>query len=548
MSEPLVVIQARTGSARLPGKVLLPLGGYPSVVLTAKRAANRGHRVVVATSVEKSDDALCELLSEAAIPFVRGSLHDVLGRYLEVAKDLADDDWLVRLTGDNVFPDGEFVGELLDAANSAGGPYLGTHSPLDGLPYGMSAEAVKVGALREVAPTAGGIEKEHVTLAVRRRIASDLFQPANGMALGHLRCTMDTFKDYVTLQKVFAAVDDPVNERWDNLCEILGNLESTPRFRIPYSLKNGRVRGRLTLGTAQFGLPHYGIANQVGQPSASAVRAIVERAIEHGVTTFDCARAYGNAEERLGEVLTGGLASQCEVITKLDPLADLPNSGSIREVRAGVDASVFRSCRDLQTKSLDAVLLHRWRHYAEWDGAVWKRLLELKQEGVIKNLGASVTGVEEALAALAEPMISRLQIPMNLLDWRWRDADFWVAAEGRPDVEIDVRSVFLQGALLSPPEQWPVGKGYDARDFTNCLDRLVERMGRSGRDDLCVAYIAANKLVTSLTIGVETEEQLKVNLSLMRCPPLTKEEIEIIDQAMPRAPTWLLNPAEWPKR
>ena len=102
MSSPLIVIQARTGSTRLPGKALLPIKDIPTAVLVAQRAANQGHPVVVATSVEQSDDALCKVLTEAGIPVARGPLDDVLGRFLMVARDLGDDDWIVRLTGDNL--------------------------------------------------------------------------------------------------------------------------------------------------------------------------------------------------------------------------------------------------------------------------------------------------------------------------------------------------------------------------------------------------------------------------------------------------------------
>ncbi|WP_424604004.1 cytidylyltransferase domain-containing protein, partial [Acinetobacter baumannii] len=56
----VVVLQARTNSSRLPGKVLLHLAGMPVVVLAAKRAGNTGRQVIVATSDERTDDALSD--------------------------------------------------------------------------------------------------------------------------------------------------------------------------------------------------------------------------------------------------------------------------------------------------------------------------------------------------------------------------------------------------------------------------------------------------------------------------------------------------------
>ena len=80
--------------------------------------------------------------------------------------------------------------------------------------------------------------------------------------------------------------------------------------------------GEMTLGTAQLGLK-YGVANRTGKPNRETATSMVRDAIGHGVTTLDTARAYGDAEEVLGQSLTGAWRSRAEVITKLDPLAGL---------------------------------------------------------------------------------------------------------------------------------------------------------------------------------------------------------------------------------
>ena len=60
----VVIIQARTNSTRLPGKVLLPISSIPIVVLSAKRAVNTEKEVIVVTSNEETDDALCSELKK----------------------------------------------------------------------------------------------------------------------------------------------------------------------------------------------------------------------------------------------------------------------------------------------------------------------------------------------------------------------------------------------------------------------------------------------------------------------------------------------------
>ena len=112
--KPLIVIQARCSSSRLPGKVLLPVAGYPIAVLVAKRAATKGFPVVVATSTDSSDDILASTLRDYGLQVVRGPLEDVLGRCLMAIQNVSDDTAIVRLTADNLFPDGAFVEELVN--------------------------------------------------------------------------------------------------------------------------------------------------------------------------------------------------------------------------------------------------------------------------------------------------------------------------------------------------------------------------------------------------------------------------------------------------
>ena len=548
MSPVRVIIQARLLSSRLPGKALLPIAGLPASVLCARRAARSGLELRLALPDGTADDALAAELTRHGLPVVRGSETDVLGRFLRAMEGLPDDAIVVRLTADNVVPDADFVAELVAALRDAGADYLGSHSPLDGMPYGLSAEAFRAGALRAVAPAADALAREHVTTGLRVPGAPVFRSRQLSADLSHLRCTLDLPADYVRLTRLFAGLADPVAVPWRTLCDRLAAASPAPAARVPQMRRGGRVLGAVTLGTAQLGLDGYGIANRTGALSEDSAAALLAAAARAGITTFDTARAYGRAEERLGRHLPEAAPGPVTVITKLSPFADAtpdePASALIRRT----EHSLYASCFALRTRRLDVVLLHRWAHRTVAAGAVWTRLRQAVSEGWVGELGASVATPVEACAALADPEVRHLQLPFNLLDFRWQDAAFQAARAARPEVTVYARSCFLQGLLVLNPDGWPAVPGVDAVALTRQVAALVGELGRADVPDLCLAVARAQPWIDSLVLGVEDVAQLDRNVARMNTPPLTAAALERVSAAVGRVPEALLNPACWPPR
>jgi spore coat polysaccharide biosynthesis protein SpsF len=557
----VVILQARTASTRLPGKALLPIAGYPCAVLAALRAANRGQEILVATSDHSSDDELAETFHGYGIKVFRGALDDVLARYYFATLDLPGDCIVVRLTGDNVLPDGEFVQQLIAAflqthSEHARCEYLGVSSPQSRLPYGLGGEAFFVETLRKAhAAASSTYDREHVGPWMARNCSMTSYSPLGAEHFGlehfspehrdysHLRCTIDDEQDYQRILRVFSEVDDPVGMGWLELTRKLSMLPGEPAFRVPYRVINNRVHSAMALGTVQLGM-EYGVVNRTGKPRRSDAIAMVRHAIAHGVTALDTARSYGDSEEILGEALSGAWCSRVEVITKLDTLASLPPDVSPDRVRAAVDQSVSSSCRALGTSSLTTLLLHSWQHHDAWRGVAWQRLLELRDAGKIARLGASIYEPSEAIAALSDPDIQHLQLPLNVIDWRWKSHGVDRELARRPDVVVHTRSAFLQGVLLHPADRWPVARSY-AQSCQQTLQALAQKFDRESVADLCLAYVRSQPWVTSIVVGCETMSQLEQNLDFFRLPNLTAEQCEEIESSLPVAPDDLLNPSKW---
>ena len=243
----------------------------------------------------------------------------------EVAKryghaGLPEDTNVVRLTGDNVVPDGLFVAELVQAFRSSGAEYMGMSSQVSRMPYGLAGEAFSVAALRKADSLAvSGVDREHVGPWMKRNCHSAIFTPAvlASEDFSGLRCTIDDETDYGRILRVFEGVSNPLEISWLDLTRKLATLPGRSAGCVPSHLRAGETHSELTLGTAQLGMV-YGRVNDSGKPSRSEAVGIVHRAAAAGVNTLDTARGYEQSEEVLGEALSGYSNSHIRVITKLD--------------------------------------------------------------------------------------------------------------------------------------------------------------------------------------------------------------------------------------
>jgi len=535
----VAVIQARTSSSRLPGKVLLPVSGLPMSVLVALRAGNTGRPVVLATSDQQSDDALALIATQHGLTCYRGSLESPLERIVGSLVDYPDDTVVFRLTADNVFPDGELLDELQCEFIEQGLSYLCCNGVASGLPYGLSAEVMWLRDLRWALSVAeDNYDHEHVTPLLRRRFGERFFGRYLSLGWGVGRCTVDCLDDYLMVQRAFAAFADPITTGWKELCQRLLADPESPRIERPVS--------QLVLGTVQLGM-QYGINNRSGMPDLDDGQKIIRSAIRYGVSYIDTARAYGHSESVVGAALSGGWEGRARVITKLSPLAELDEAVDQPGIEFAVRASVFESCQKLGMARLDVLMLHRASHMTAWHGRAWAELCRLEEEGVITALGVSVQTPKELDQALGNKAIRYVQMPLNLLDWRW-DTLVPLIEQARAErgVTIHVRSALLQGLLASEDATlWRCAHVDDPASLVDWLKVCQQQFSRESAADLCLAYVRGLPWIDGVCVGMETLEQLSENARLFQHAPLVASEIQVICEGRPTVDARTLNPASW---
>jgi len=118
-------------SSRLPGKVLMPLAGRPMIwhIVQRAMACDLIDRVVVATSTENSDDPLCDFCEQEGIVYHRGSLHDVLGRFLRILKG-GNYKYCARITGDCPLIHPSFIDAQIHALEKHSGDFCWNRNPI----------------------------------------------------------------------------------------------------------------------------------------------------------------------------------------------------------------------------------------------------------------------------------------------------------------------------------------------------------------------------------------------------------------------------------
>lgn len=206
-----VIIQARMGSTRLPGKVLMPLAGKPALSQLIGRVSSAAtpDRIILATSILPSDDPIAAYCSENGLPCVRGSESDVLARYLQ-ALEAHPSEIVVRITGDCPLMDPAIIDRLVTGLKEhpcAPDYHSNTLAPRM-IPHGLDVEVFLAEAIRRAGREARAMEeREHVTPYLYRnpRIFS-ILRAAHPEDISHHRWTLDTPEDHHFLEKVLGAL------------------------------------------------------------------------------------------------------------------------------------------------------------------------------------------------------------------------------------------------------------------------------------------------------------------------------------------------------
>ncbi|MDO8930034.1 MAG: hypothetical protein Q7W54_13740, partial [Bacteroidota bacterium] len=230
-----IIIQARTGSTRMPEKVIQPFYQEQTILdLLLEKTKKLNVPVVLATTVNPSDDRICLLAEKHQVPVFRGSENDVLNRFIQAAREYGFRK-IIRVCADNPFLDLAGMKTLITEFEKSEADYLGFHlagnKPSILTHFGFWAEAVSLPALEKAANlTSEKLYHEHVTNFIYSNplLFNVRFIPANPIVFSRtdIRMTLDTPEDFEIQQKIFGAISKE-NPNFA-ISEIVGWLDRHP--------------------------------------------------------------------------------------------------------------------------------------------------------------------------------------------------------------------------------------------------------------------------------------------------------------------------------
>lgn len=284
---------------------------------------------------------------------------------------------------------------------------------------------------------------------------------------------------------------------------------------------------RFALGTVQFGL-HYGVSNQSGQVTNKEVDKILKTAYSAGINTLDTAVSYGSSEQVLGEA---GI-NNWQVITKLPRFPEKCNN-----IEDWVNSTVSDALDRLKIKKLSGLLLHQPLQLLEENGTdLYQILNNLKKKELVNKIGYSIYSPNDLDKLYSSFKPDIIQAPFNIFDQQLLTSG-WLKKLHKEGVEINVRSVFLQGLLLMKLKDLPI----KFHRWKTLMDNWHKWLLKNNITPLqaCLGFVLAQPEINRLVIGVDNARQLKeVLLATQTKVPSPPLEFATEDEN-------LINPLKW---
>lgn len=283
---------------------------------------------------------------------------------------------------------------------------------------------------------------------------------------------------------------------------------------------------KIIIGSAQFGL-NYGLANNYTKVNSKEIIKILNLAKKNNINTIDTASQYGSSEKKLGKIITSDFC----INTKL-PFTN----NKIKYNNFWLEKQINKSLNNLKVKSLSSLFIHNVKDLLSFKNTTFINDLNLfKKKGYFKNIGISIYAPNELEQIINFFKPDIVQAPYNIFDQRIETSG-WLEKLNKLNIEVQARSIFLQGILLD--------KRYSNNSFFSKWNLLFDKwfqwcnVNNISFLDACLAKPMNNININELVVGVNSEFQLKEIINSSKKQIKITPELTCNDEE-------LLNPYNW---
>jgi aryl-alcohol dehydrogenase-like predicted oxidoreductase len=263
-------------------------------------------------------------------------------------------------------------------------------------------------------------------------------------------------------------------------------------------------RAKLGLAAAQFGLD-YAAASHRGRPPEAEVGDMLQIAARSGVGLLDTVLS-GRSERAIGQLTPRPCPFRMVVKTaRCDRGADF------------VEAEARASLARLGVERAYALLVEQAGDLFSPHGpALWDRMKKLRDEGLFDRIGVSVYASDDPVGVARRFRPDIIQAPASLLDQRLI-VNGALAELAEMGIEVQLRSIFLQGLLFLPPDRVPAPLQSAARGLSRVRRMIAE--GRSDPLQAALGFALARPEATTVIVGVNTASELQAVVAAAASPP-----------------------------
>ncbi len=253
---------------------------------------------------------------------------------------------------------------------------------------------------------------------------------------------------------------------------------------------------KISIGTAQFG-KKYGISNISGKTKKSEIGKILKIAKQRNINLIDTAQNYLNVENRLASYHLNDF----KISTKISDI----NRVNIETNKHFIYNKIIHSLQNLKIKKIDTIFLHNTNDLLSKNGdKYFEDLIKSKKNNLVNKIGITVYSTKEINEIISNFDIDVVQCPFNIFDNRLVETGMYNQLVNKK-IEIEVRSIFLQGLLLMNADKIPL----QFQSFQKLFKLWFEFLKKNQicQLDACINFVKKYKKIKRIIIGVENSNQ-----------------------------------------